>query len=65
MEFQQALMNHKLAPEIEVVCLMASLRQHVLSSSIIKEVAALGGDLDDLVPPNVARALRRVYGFDA
>ena len=43
-EFQMALTNKKLAPDIEFVCLMTSLEYAYLSSSILKEVAMLGGD---------------------
>jgi len=57
-EFQYAHMNEHLAPEIEVVSLMTSSRYSFISSSFIREVAGLGGDLDGLVPPNVERALR-------
>ncbi|HWV34965.1 MAG TPA: pantetheine-phosphate adenylyltransferase [Thermomicrobiales bacterium] len=58
-EFQYAHMNEHLAPEIEVVSLMTASRYSFISSSFIREVASLGGDLDDLVPPNVERALRQ------
>ena len=56
-EFEMALMNRKLNPDIEVVCLMTSLEHLFLSSSRVKEVASLGGEIKDLVPPNVAQAL--------
>jgi pantetheine-phosphate adenylyltransferase len=61
-EFQYAHMNEHLAPEIEVVSLMTSSRYSFISSSFIREVAGLGGDLDGLVPPNVERALRERSG---
>lgn len=57
-EFEMALMNRKLAPEIELLCLMTSSQYQFLSSSLIKEVAKLGGCLDGMVPDHVARALR-------
>jgi pantetheine-phosphate adenylyltransferase len=57
-EFKLAHMNDHLAPEIEVVCLMTSSRHSFISSSMIREVAALGGDVDGLVPPHVRRALQ-------
>ena len=57
-ELQIALMNRQLAPEIDLVCLMTNLRYSYLSSTIVKEVARLGGDMSDLVPPHVARAMR-------
>jgi pantetheine-phosphate adenylyltransferase len=62
-EFKLAHMNHHLAPEIEVVCLMTSSRNSFVSSSFIREVASLGGDVTSLVPPNVATVLRE--RFDA
>jgi pantetheine-phosphate adenylyltransferase len=57
-EFKLAHMNEHLAPEIEVVCLMTSSRHSFISSSLIREVALLGGDVDGLVPPLVRDALR-------
>jgi len=57
-EFKLAHMNDHLAPEIEVVCLMTSSRHSFISSSMIREVAALGGDVDGLVPPHVRQALQ-------
>jgi pantetheine-phosphate adenylyltransferase len=58
-EFEMAMMNKKLAPGIEVVCMMSSIQYQFLSSSLLKEVAELGGCIDDLVPPHVAAALRK------
>ena len=58
-EFEMALMNKKLCPELELVCLMTSLRYQFLSSSLLKEVASLGGDIESLVPEYVAKALRK------
>jgi pantetheine-phosphate adenylyltransferase len=57
-EFEMALMNRKLAPEIELLCLMTSAQYQFLSSSLIKEVAKLGGCLEGMVPDHVAAALR-------
>ncbi|MGH2535023.1 MAG: pantetheine-phosphate adenylyltransferase [Thermomicrobiales bacterium] len=57
-EFKLAHMNDHLAPEIEVVCLMTSSRHSFISSSLIREVASLGGDVDGLVPDHVRDALR-------
>jgi len=56
-ELQMAHINYRLDPEVEVVCLMAAQHYSFLSSTIIKEVAALGGDVSNLVPPHVERAL--------
>ncbi|MDP9367529.1 MAG: pantetheine-phosphate adenylyltransferase [Chloroflexota bacterium] len=60
-EFKLAHMNDHLAPEIDVVCLMTSSRHSFISSSLIREVAALGGDLDGLVPEHVRDALRAKF----
>jgi pantetheine-phosphate adenylyltransferase len=57
-EFQQGLMNHKLAPEIETVCLLTNLQQLFVSSSLLKEVARLGGDVTDMLPAIVVHALQ-------
>ena len=58
-EFEMALMNKKLFPELELVCLMSDLKYQFVSSSLLKEVASLGGNIDDLVPKPVAEALRK------
>jgi pantetheine-phosphate adenylyltransferase len=60
-EFQLALINQKLDPEVETVCLMTAQEHSFLSASMVRELAQFGGDLDDLVPPHIATALRRVY----
>ncbi|HTI13147.1 MAG TPA: pantetheine-phosphate adenylyltransferase [Dictyobacter sp.] len=61
-EFPQALMNHKLAPEVETICLFTNPEQLVVSSSLLKEVTRLGGDVSDMLPPSVAHALRHKLG---
>ncbi len=61
-EFKLAHMNDHMAPEIEVVCLMTSSRHSFISSSLIREVASLGGDVDGLVPAHVREALRVRFG---
>jgi len=58
-EFEMALMNKKLAPDIELVCFMANLRYQFLSSSLLKEIIKLGGNLDDMVPQHVSTALKK------
>jgi pantetheine-phosphate adenylyltransferase len=58
-EFQMGHLNKRLAPEIETVYLMSSPQYSFLSSSGVKEIAAYGGKLDELVPPAVARAFVR------
>ncbi len=60
-EFEMALMNKKLAPDIELVCLMTTSQYQFLSSSLIKEVAKLGGCLDGMVPDHVAVALKEKF----
>lgn len=57
-EFEMALMNKELRPDLELVCLMTSLQYQFLSSSLLKEVASLGGDVNSMVPKNVAKALK-------
>ena len=57
-EFDMAMMNKKMSPEIEIVCLMSSLQYQFLSSSLLKEASGLGGNIDNLVPDHVAEALR-------
>ena len=57
-EFEQGLMNRKLAPEIETVCLLTDLQQLPVSSSRLKEVARLGANVADMIPPAVVRALQ-------
>jgi len=60
-EFPQGLMNHKLAPEIETVCLFTNLEQVFISSSLLKEVARLGGNVDDMLPRVVVQALQKKF----
>lgn len=60
-EFEMALMNKKLASDIEVVCFMTKLEFEFVSSSLLKEAARLGGHIDDLVPSHVMDALRERY----
>jgi pantetheine-phosphate adenylyltransferase len=57
-----ALMNRHLAPKLETVFMVPSLETTYISSSIVREVARFGGDIDDLVHPAVARALRARFG---
>ena len=61
-EFEMAMMNKQLCPELDLVCLMASLKYQFLSSTILKEVAGLGGKIDNMVPKHVAEALRKKVG---
>jgi pantetheine-phosphate adenylyltransferase len=59
LEFEMAMMNKKLAPELELVCFMTSLQYQFLSSSLLKEVALLGGRINIWVPAHVEEALRK------
>lgn len=58
-ELQLSLANHKLEPDIDTVCLMASQEYSFLSSSILREIALNGGPIEDLAPPVVVKALRK------
>lgn len=58
-EMQMALLNRKMAPELEVVCLMTSLQYSFLSATVIKQIVKHGGPTEGLVPPHVAEALRQ------
>jgi len=58
-EFEMAMMNKKLSPELDLLCLMASQEYQFLSSSLLKEVASLEGNIGDFVPEHVAEALRK------
>lgn len=58
-EFQLALMNRKLNRNVQTVFLMTGLRWIFTSSSIIKEAAQFGGDIEDMVPPAVLRELNK------
>jgi pantetheine-phosphate adenylyltransferase len=64
-EFQMALTNRSLAPEVEAVYLMPNAKYTYLSSSIIKDVARHGGDVSRFVPPLVAQRLSDRFGNSA
>ncbi len=61
-EFEMALMNRKLAPDLDVVCLMTDIQYQFVRASLLKEVARLGGDVSGLAPENVIAALKRRFG---
>jgi len=61
-EFEMAYMNKKLAPDIESVFMMSSLEYQFVSSSSLREVITLGGDISGLVPPHVLKALAEKLG---
>ena len=60
-EFQMNQLNRVLAPEIETVYVMASPSVSFVSSSGVKEIAAFGGNVDELVPEAVARRFRELH----
>lgn len=58
-EFNMAMMNKNLAPNLEMIFFITNLNYQFVSSSLLKEVANLGGDVSNLVPPPVLEALRK------
>jgi|GEM_PF-3344047 len=58
LEYQMALTNRKLAPELDMICLMTSLEYAFISSSIVKEIVMAGGSITQFVPSHVEKALR-------
>ncbi len=60
-EFRMALANHRLAPGIEVVALITAEEHTFLSSSTVREIASLGGDVSSMVPPHVEKELRNRF----
>ena len=60
-EFRMALANRHLAPEIESIALITSETHTFLSSSTVREIAALGGDVSSMVPPHVADKLKQRF----
>ncbi len=63
-EFQMALMNRRLNREVQTVFLMTGLRWIFTSSSIIKEAARFGGNIESMVPPIVQEELQKKFGRD-
>jgi len=60
-EFRMALANHRLAPDIEVIALITAEEHTFLSSSTVREIASLNGDVSSMVPPHVAKILARRF----
>ena len=60
-EFRMALANHRLAPDIEVIALMTDEEHTFLSSTTVREIAALGGDVSSMVPAHVILALKNRF----
>ena len=63
-ELQMALMNRRLKPDIETVCLMSNEAHSFISSRLVKQVISLGGDISGIVPPSVEARLRNRLGSD-
>lgn len=61
-EFDMAFMNRRLEPEVDMVSFMASQEYMFISSSLLKEVARLGGDINSMVPAHVAKAVSAKFG---
>lgn len=61
-EFQMALMNRRLEPELEVIFMVPDISYIYLSASLVREVAELGGDIDTLVPPAANMKLKEKFG---
>ena len=61
-ELEMDQLNRKQAPDVESVYLMASAKYSFLRSSGVKELATFGGDIDELVPPDVVVALKERLG---
>ncbi len=61
-EFEMALMNKKLAPDVELICLMTSQEYEFVSATLLKEICMLGGSIEEFVPEHVAAALREKFG---
>lgn len=62
-EFRMGIANKSLAPHIETVAILADVKYIHISSSTVREIAELGGDVSTLVPPNVDVALKDRFGF--
>jgi len=58
LEFRMALANHRLAPDIESIAFITDEEHTFLSSSTVREIASLGGDVSSMVPPHVESALK-------
>ena len=58
-EFRMALANHRLSPEIEYMALITAEEHTFLSSTTVREIASLGGDVSSMVPPFVEKALKK------
>ncbi len=65
LEFRMALANHRLAQDVEIVAFITNEEHTFLSSTTVREIAMLAGDVSSMVPPHVEKALReKAEGFD-
>jgi len=64
-EFDMAFMNRRLEPDLDMVFFMTSQEYMFVSSSLLKEVARLGGEIEAFLPPHVAKAVKIKYGLPA
>lgn len=62
-EFRMALANNRLEPEIDVIALITDEEHTFLSSTTVREIAALGGDVSSMVPPHVEQALKKRFNL--
>jgi pantetheine-phosphate adenylyltransferase len=60
-EFRMALANHRLAPDIDIIALITNEEHTFLSSTTVREIASLGGDVTSMVPPHVEQALKKKF----
>jgi pantetheine-phosphate adenylyltransferase len=60
-EFQMALMNRRMKPQIETIFLMTGAAHFYTAARLIKEIASLDGNVDGLVPPHVVRRLKEKF----
>jgi len=63
-EFQMALLNRNLKPSIETVFLATAAEYSMLSSSVVKEIARLGGDIETMVPPEILHDVKSRFAGD-
>jgi pantetheine-phosphate adenylyltransferase len=60
-EFEQAQLNRRMFPELETIFIMASAEHSFLSSSVVREIASLGGEVRGLVPEGVLENVKQIY----
>lgn len=60
-EFRMGMANKKLAPDLETIAILSDEKYIHISSSTVREIAGLGGDVSSMVPPSIARALEKKF----